>query len=203
MDAELVKVIVVLLIMIGAGVVQLLNKAKEQAKGQGPAGPRPVQPRSKPLEDEIGEFLRRATQKRRGSAPPTPPSAPARMSAPTPPLRRSEPVVQAETVGSPSGADVVEHVRKHLDTAEFSRREEHLADEVAQADEKMDEHLRGVFDHRLGQFAQSSADTGQSGTPEAFSVGAAALIALLTTPQTVRQAIVINEILQRPEQRWT
>lgn len=202
MDAELVKVIIVVIIMIGAGIAQLRNKIKEQGQGQGPGRPRPDRPRTKPLDDEIGEFLRRAGQQRRGS-PPAPQPSPTQAPRPNPPFRRPETVVQAEVVRQPSGGEVSEHVRTQLDTSEFSRREEHLADDVTQADEKRDERLRGVFDHRLGQFASSSPDASSAASGESVSMGADALIALLTTPQTVRQAIIINEILQRPEQRWT
>jgi hypothetical protein len=194
MDADIIRVIIVVVVMIAAGIVQLLNKVNEQAQGKAPQRPRPGQPGPKGLEDEIGEFLRRAAQQRRGQAPPTPELAPA---------RRSESIVQAEVVAASGGAEVGEHVRKHLDTTDFNRRESHLADEVTQADEKMDEHLRGVFDHRLGQFAQSPSDTGGVASAESAAMGAAAIVALLATPQSVRQAIIINEILQRPEQRWT
>jgi len=199
MDTELIKIVVILLIMIGAAAVQFLNKVKEQQN----KGPGPVQPRSKPLEAESGECLRRAAQHHRSPNPSAPQPAAARKSASPPPLRRSEFAGPTETVDPPRGTEVVEHVRKYLNTAEFQRRADHLADEVSQADEKMDEHLHDVFDHRLGQFAQSSADTSPGVAAESSSTAVSALVALLASPQGLRQAIVINEILQRPEQRWS
>jgi hypothetical protein len=151
------------------------------------------------MEDEIGEFLRR-TAKRRGpqAAQPAPPPA-------------LEPVLVEPERAGPVGGQVDEHVKDFLNTGEFSRRTAQLGGEVAQADEQLGEHLHKVFDHDVSSLApkpgEVSAQPATAGgpAPDAATLpltAAAGFAALLSDMENVRQAIVINEILRRPEERW-
>jgi hypothetical protein len=100
---------------------------------------------------------------------------------------------------------VVEHVQQHLDTTDFSRRTQQLGGEVAQADDKVEARVLEVFEHQLSQFdwrtPQELAAAGIA-SPPALATGAAGLLPLLADPHGLRQAVLLAEILERPEHRW-
>jgi hypothetical protein len=113
----------------------------------------------------------------------------------------------------PVGGQVSEHVQKYLDEQAFRRRESELGKEVANADRQIDQHLQQVFDHRVSKL---EAVPGEAAAPPAAYeppdlVGSAAdipdsfatgLLELITNPDSLRQAIILSEILHRPEERW-
>jgi hypothetical protein len=114
----------------------------------------------------------------------------------------AEPVI-AEVVSQPS--------RLGLNRS-FDRFDSHLAEEVEMADEALVEHLHDVFDHQVGRLVSTSvheeADAPESPAETVYGAikrspnAAAGLASLLADKQNIRQAIVVNEILARPEQRW-
>ena len=100
----------------------------------------------------------------------------------------------------PHHESVAEHVAEHVGSRTFAERTSHLGEQVAQADEKIEAHLHHKFDRELGTLGRSSvAPTAQS--PPADSL-ATEIAAMLASPAGMRQAIVLGEILQRPEHRW-
>lgn len=110
-----------------------------------------------------------------------------------------------------SGDDVAAHVAKHLDTGAFNRRAQSMGERAGRADDEMEAHLHQAFDHRLGQLAGGTtaitAETSPaSGSFEVTRPGTRPmvdeLVAMLRQPATIRQAILLNEILSRPEGRW-
>ena len=100
---------------------------------------------------------------------------------------------------------VAEHVAEHVSAAsqEFDKEVADLGERVRRADEQFDVQLHQKFDHELGSLAARPA-TGGSDQPLTAqrATPAAQIAALLATPDGVRQAIVLNEILRRPEDRW-
>jgi hypothetical protein len=172
------------------------------------------------MRDEVEEFLKRVAQMRaqaeaqakgRQQRPPAQPPAP---SPPQParlvparqetrPRRPVEPVeaevVDAELADKDDG--VARHVSQYLtgdqQIAEHTRR---LGEEVDAADDKMAAHLHKVFDHQLGRLKTTASETAAA-PPErpAPEVNTGELIARLRSPQSVRDAIVLAEILHRPE----
>ena len=141
-------------------------------------------------------------------SPPSPPRQPP--SRLTPPPRRLEPtpvpapaeVVEAQIVDRASAVErrVREHLRGTEQIAEHTR---HLGEQVDQADDKLEAHLHQVFDHELGQLKQSGAQgpaQRDQVTPEGLSPET--ISRLLRSTTAARDAIVLAEILQRPEQRW-
>ena len=67
----------------------------------------------------------------------------------------------------------------------------------------MNERLHGVFDHSLGQLQEAPSDTSSgAASPTEPPPLAASLLAALSSPENIRQAIILNEVLQRPEGRW-
>jgi hypothetical protein len=216
-DAELIKLVVVLVIAALAWLAKLVA-ARQQA--QPPVdGPRPQQPPRPAVNDplakdvvgEIDEFLRRAAQQR-----PAQPAQPIRAQPVKPPARPAQPPVVAEVVAAaPVGGKVTEHVQKYLDTEDFTRRGAQMGGEVAaQVDREIDQRLHQVFDHSVSQLATVPGES--AAAPVAFeplelseasaieipATFATGLTDLLTSPESVRQAIVLNEILHRPEERW-
>lgn len=159
--------------------------------------------------DEIEQFIRKAAQaaqeaadraraeqeaKRRPPQQQQPPQRPPQRQKPrqqqrpqqarTPP-RVLEPIIDAE-------------VLQPIPRAPLSGRPaEQLAYEVELADEKMQSHVHEVFDHKLGRL-QQSADTSPPSGP-AVNVKAVAFHELLTQPGNLRNAVILAEILKRPE----
>lgn len=219
---DVIGVIVVLAIIVFSGLMQMLGKAK-QAQQPAPGRPRPGgraragQPRGKArpaaagkLDDEIADFLRRAAQRRK------PPPA-QRPIAPRPAAAARGPQpgrVIAEVVPEPAGAEhVAEHVRRHLDTSDIAQEAASLGAEVVRAERKFEQHLQTAFSsgasagsppaaQTAATAAQPAASAAQPASPALPATAAAGLAALLADTNNARLAIVLNEILARPEERW-
>lgn len=208
-DDAIVKIIIAIIVFILAGASQLIAKYRQiPPRGQRPLAPRPEKP--DPVADEIEDFMRRAAERRasRGTRP-----AGERAETVAKAAAPAQPIQAQVVVEKPVGGQVAEHVKKYLDEDEFARREGSLGKEVAQADNEIDQHLRQTFDHRVGQLAavpgeaaaltvaaespELAAATDE--TPSAFATG---LLDLMANPDSLRQAIVLNEVLRRPEERW-
>ncbi len=224
---EVIGVIVFVLFVLVSVIGQLIAKVQEanrEAARRARAGQARAAPaRRGTLEDEIGEFLQKTAQRRGPEqpsvpVPPTPPrasrplgpplSSAARPAPPTPPVPVAEPVLQAEVIAD--RASVAEHVRSYLVGGKFARETTELGSEVAQADEKMEEHLRERFEHRLGRLGTMGGVTASAQpapAPEAPSAApggiAAELAAMLRTPASMRQAVVLSEVFTRPVHRWS
>jgi hypothetical protein len=205
-DFQTIKFIVVMIVFLLAGLAQLVAKLQ---KIQPPAGrPRPPRPVAPDVADEIEEFMRRAANRRnvQGTQPvaaPTPPPTPAAVQP-----GRAE--VSAE---QPVGGQVEEHVKKYLDAQDFSRRSQELGEEVAQVDRDVGQHLHEVFDHQVSRLevvpgeaaappvAVEPSDLSEA-SPEIPATFATGLLGLINSPDSLRQAIILNEIIHRPEERW-
>jgi len=169
------------------------------AKVKSPADPK--------LNKEIEEFLKRTAQRRgtkgrrEGTAPPTvQKKTPRRLAESLPTLEPAN--------AAPTGAAVAEHVKQHLATDEFVVRAAHLADDVARAEQEMQQHVAQAFSHQVGRLADTSGDTNEQKQAAAVRGGdlaaaaGAGIPALLADGARLRQAIIVSEILNRPEHRW-
>jgi hypothetical protein len=120
----------------------------------------------------------------------------------------SSPAVDAEIVEvEPLREDVSRHVAEHLDTSDIRQHTAQLGAEVALADDKLDARLHDKFDHRLRRLKQAARPAPAPSALASFEVAVAALpasemIQWLRNPANLRQAVVLSEILQRPEHRW-
>ena len=229
----IVLIVFVVITILGSLASKAQERGREVGRRGRPGPPPGDPPRRDPLADEIGEFLqqtaqRRAAQREAGPAPGAQPSGPS--AAAGTPLTASPPrrpgvrpaggrpggtgveSPQPLQPASPSGARVAEHVRSYLDTGDIVQEVAGLGRDVALADEKMEQHLRDAFTHPLGRLAAAPAEVPATPiTLEATALaprpqpGAAAraLAALLRNPTSVRQAILLSEILNRPEHRWS
>jgi hypothetical protein len=228
-DGGWVGPLIVIIFVIISALSQLAGKWKEAQKEAARRAranqPERIPTPRDPLEDEIAEFLKRAAQRQRPvqadrPAPPRPPSpTPAseamRPFRPPPPKPVLEPV-EAELVLAEDAQQesVAEHVRDRFDRPQFGQvGSAGLGKEAAQADEKAGERLREKFGHQVSRLAGVSGEAAvmpvaveptvpadRIAAPPAVS--AAGMAALLTNPGTLRQAILVSEILHRPEERW-
>ncbi len=85
---------------------------------------------------------------------------------------------------------------------------------VHQADERMSQHLHASFDHQLGDIAApaktvtaaSSSASASGASPEATTTSGSPfvddLVAMLRQPRSAATAVILREILERPEHRW-
>ena len=133
--------------------------------------------------------------------------APAR---PVPARPPREPVVEAEVIEAvPLREGVSQHVAQHLDPSSIRQHTAQLGAEVAEEEAKHQSARREKFGHRLGRLSGTKPATATSGMPAASQVTnlavptrAGDLAQLLRSPASIRQAIMLNEILTRPEHRW-
>lgn len=190
--------------------------------GLPPQPARPARPAQARVDEEIEAFLRRAAGQR-GAAQqrPTAPVSPAPTPQPTAPrtlvqrgeriapLRPAENDVLVEVVeeadegtSQPHTMTVAEHVQRHLDTREFQQRASNIT-KVDQADEQLQQRLHQAFDHGVGTLAANAqaqqTAAAASAAATAGKVTAGGVYAMLKDPNSLRNAIILQEILRRPE----
>jgi hypothetical protein len=77
----------------------------------------------------------------------------------------------------------------------------HLGQRIVAEDQQFDVQLKAKFDHTVGTLAGTAVSSAEL-TPVERETPASQIAAMLASPEGVRQAIVLNEILQRPTDRW-
>ena len=109
------------------------------------------------------------------------------------------------------GQGLEKRLEHHDDASEFSRHTAQLGQEVAEADEQMEAHIHEKFDHQIGTLKSTLAKTPipqqehvQSHDDISTIEGTLGkqLASLLKNRDGMRRAIVLSEILTRPEDRW-
>jgi len=163
---------------------------------------------------DIEEFLRRAAERRKqaqrgGGGQQRPPAQRSQAKRPTPPPPRQMigeddivpaklafPKQQPHSIGEESVGD---HVRRHLDVSDIAEHVDHLAEDIEQADERMDAHLDQVFEHDVGKLGSGKGATDELNRTTRSNKATSDLLKLLQNPASVRQAIIISEILKRPD----
>jgi hypothetical protein len=199
------------------------QRAPEPAPLRGPVAPNVGQPpaagpvagggRAKtPIEREIEEFLRRTVGGQPAAEPPKTPPRPPRSRKAEPGRRR--PAKQPQRLAEPPAPvpeSVAQHVQRHIRSGGVVERDAHLGEQVGQSDERLESRLQQVFEHRLGQLRDGTPATPiEQGTdaavwsaPEAGQPLAGDLLEMFSTPQKLRTAVVLSEIMRRPEERWS
>lgn len=157
------------------------------------AKPRPVPQRSEPIAREPAHPTRKQPPVARpvGSPEPKARSPKSRAASRAPQRKTPEETVEPRREG------VGEHVARHLSSERVTQRAEKLGQEVALADDIVEARLEEKFEHRLGSLKQKEAQV-----EEAAPTIAEEVRKLISQPAGMRQVIVANEILRRPEQRW-
>ena len=206
-------------------------KPVAQKPGAPKPGPQPARgARPDKLSSEIEKFLRRAAQKQAGQQPAdVEVLQPAEVAVAEPIVvaqavkpdqsRRlvTAEVVQAEPLERvPSGRGVAAHVEEHVGGSAFEEHTSRLGEEVGLADDKLEDRLHETFDHQVGRLSGlPSATTGAISTQDqyendeserdAYSISAgdvSPVSPIFSGPEDVRRAIILNEIFQRPQDRW-
>ena len=164
---------------------ELENLLREIAEQQQPAAQQPARPRPAPQPRPAGQRPR-----------PQRPAA-SRPGAPQPAEILDAEVVDAAPV-SRRAALTNQQVEKHLDTSDITASATRLGAEVGQADEKVEAHLHEKFDHKLSRIDDPDDEVGAA----AGAAFAARMAELFRNPQSIQQAFILNEILNRPDFRW-
>lgn len=205
-DADLFKLI--LFVVVGAfAVIKHLLDANAKGKQPRPGAKPEARPRPRPapagrpeMPSDVNDFLRRAAEKRAAAQrpPKNEPAPPRRLVTTQLDAPLGQEVVDAQAVDDVHAANSVgAYVDEHLGTrAEAAG---HMS-QVGRSEAAFEAHLQQTFQHHVGQFeSQSSEPAGLAAAPSAADAPWAALLA---DPGNIRQAIVLNEILQRPVDRW-
>ena len=216
--------IVIWVVVIGAWAINQLMAMKNKAEAAKPKLPQPPRPQGNPaagprgLLDEVERFLKDARKnveqaQQRSTKPPAASGGrpkPAKTSQaqrsnkerqkpkpPQPPRRKVEPERVVDDVER--GGSVAQHVKQHLDTSRFDQRAEQLSKLRQTIDQDIGAHVKSVFDHQVGTLASSSTPAAEV---ESAPPPAQTLAALLRDPQGVRNAVILQEILRPPVDRW-
>ena len=170
------------------------------------------------LDAEIEEFLSRAQGSKRLQQPAK--NVQPQIEKPAAKIRslvvqHADSGTQTEPRERELGRGVTDHVRDHIQSDPISEHAKQLGRAVGQADENLEGHIHDVFDHQVGklrkqptqeQLAQGTdADVWESSVErrerrEAAQRNRAEDIAkILRDPDSLQQAIILSEILRRPE----
>ena len=106
-------------------------------------------------------------------------------------------------------------MQKYLDTSDFRRRSEELGGEVAKTDQQFTQQVGQAFSGEVGRLASRPGEAAQprgsrrcrSGrarvslapTLDALPEAGSGLAELLGSPENIAQAVIMSEILRRPE----
>lgn len=147
----------------------------------------------------------RGQQPPQPARPPVVPRQPPRRKQPQRQPMRVEPEIQyiqpESTQGRQSKAGGRQVVESHIDTSSVTNHANHLGGRIESADERADQRIHDKFDHNIGDLKvgnlvsddQSSIDQSDEIAPIAAS-----LFEAFRNPSSIRQAILLNEILTRP-----
>lgn len=204
--------VIVFLVLAGLRMMSEMGNKEKKAPAKRNPQPRPNPQAGRPragevdLRSEVDEFLRRA----KGEPPPEPEPEPAPRLELVEEDRPWTNTVQLEPAapqpGKDQNASVSDHVAmhvQHLKESQLAENAARLGSEVALADDKVKARLEAKFEHNLGKIARSEEipSQGQRESPVS-SFSADQITAMLSSPEGMRNAVILNEILQRPADRW-
>lgn len=167
---------------------------------------------------DIEEFLRKAAERRKqqaGGAPASKPQQPRKPLAQQPrpprvqqPPRRQPPAAPVEPVIVLDQSDIVEkprlspNLKSSIDTSSISEHADALGSRVRSAAKRVDDNVHKHLDHNVGKIDDTDTVTDD---PSPKIVGAkdmtmvTELRKLLASKKSVGQAIIMSEILKRPD----
>jgi hypothetical protein len=223
-DVDWIRLSIFIVVGVAYLISFIANRLRDRqiAKSRLPKPPRRNQETAKELDD----FLKRSAAGRRDAQPKQArpmPTAPARTqesrtrAARRKPDERGKPRkaegptkslvnlresdLTKERAQEPAGP-----LRPSIDTREFAQRAEHLGS-IHEAS-TLESHLKQTFAHQVGTLAPAPADSLAAQNRAAAAAAAATgskqtlPIAALLSGGNLRNAVILNEIFQRPEDRW-
>ena len=193
---DLFAICVVIAVIIISVIRVLAAKAREGVQA---AALPPDRNQSGRIQEQIDEFLRRAAQRRGGQ----------------PAAAEAQPAEILADDDAPVGGRVGQQVQKYMDTSDFRRRSEQLGGEVAQADQQFTQHVGKAFSGEVSRLASRPGEAAQPlevvdaemaepeylarPTLDALPEAGSGLADLLGSPANIAQAVIMSEILRRPE----
>ena len=159
------------------------------------------------LRNEIEDFVHRAQGKSPQPNPTVRKRQPARQ---RPPVRQGEqrasgqhsslremppPSLRSEGVALRSEG-VAEHVSRHIGSSEVAEHAKHIESNLDQTDGQVDLRVHEEFDHPIDSLKHRETSAEQKKPREDFE---AEIVAMLSRPEGLRQLIIANEILRRPQ----
>jgi hypothetical protein len=205
---DLLKLIVPILFIVVWVISQIMgNREAKPAPRQGPARPPadPDAPKQIDLRKEIESFLKQAAGGQEAIK-----EAQVIEEVQPPPRQRQgrEVPLEAEVLDDSATSGrlttrhaVSSHVQQHLDTHELVDHAALLGADLEQTDERLEARLQATFDHNLGQFQNLEAAS-TAGSSQTVSLLAEEIFEVFRNPREVRLAIILNEVLNRPDDRW-
>lgn len=166
---------------------EFLRRAAERRQQQQQGGLPAAQPVQDILDNEDIEVLQPAPIPRSGRAAET--SRPRRGGA------------KKNPVQAPQRESVARHVQQHIKPASISQHSAHLGQQVASADDRMAARLQQRFSNdltKLDDFPTARHEEVASVTKQSYSVIAQDLANIMRDNTNLRQAILMAEILNRP-----
>ena len=161
----------------------------------------------------IEEFLKMAASRRQQQQAGGQPQAPQQ---PPQPQQQPRVFVQPEIIEYVDEIEVVDplrdqsvgtHVTTHIDTSGISQHADNLGNRVSLAGSKTEQRIHQKFDQQVGHLdADSIQDIGEvsAARTDAYDAHSTPEIALelaqlFRTPNKIRQAILLKEVLERPD----
>jgi hypothetical protein len=137
-------------------------------------------------------------------------------------LSKSTTESSSQQESQPRRESLAEHVAETLDSSKFARRATKLSNVQESLDAEFRQHMQRVFKHDLVDTAGTAAGSSTPSSGPAANLAATAtgvavapvvtlsadrkvaadIAALLAGGKGIRDAVILTEILQRPEQRW-
>jgi hypothetical protein len=227
-DADWIKLATFLVIGTFYVISFLAGKLRDRQVAKNRPPQRPPKADGDAIAGELEEFLKKAQKreqpKRQTPRPELQPVAAARndtrkttrrrgddrvdagkrrtLAAPLPTLTESRAKDDAQRKAQ-RGEGVDEHVRHAIDTRKFEQRAAQLGQ--LEPTTQMQSHLQEAFTHQLGTLGPASTPAALAPAAPAATVAAArraAPIAAILSGGNLKQAVILKEILERPEQRW-
>jgi len=136
---------------------------------------------------DLEEFLRMAAARRR--------MARDQGARPAPP-----PIIEAEVIEEVQVISPLKPtIQPRVDTREIVEHVAHLGERVGETIQKVEERIHEKFDHDVGRFDKSQQlSSGPSTQASKQPVQSNPLARLFANPENLRQAIIMREILERP-----
>jgi hypothetical protein len=120
------------------------------------------------------------------------------------PLARPDKARQSRGGKTRRRQSVAEHVAEQVSARAVSlgAQASQLGQRIAAEDQEFDSQIKAKFDHTLGTLGSTETLTTPTSGPPPADTPAAELAAMLASPGGIRRAVMLNEILRRPSERW-
>ena len=174
---------------------EFLRKAAERRKQQGGGAPKP-----KPQQPRAPQARPPQAQPPQARRPP--PAQPPPRRRPPPPPAPVEPVIVLDKSDMIERPRLSPNLKSSIDTSSISEHADALGKGVRSAAQRVDDNVNRYLDHNVGTLDDTDTVTDD---PSPKIVGAknmtmvTELRALLASKKSVGQAIILSEILKRPD----